>query len=111
MSQDVISKFTVTQSVIRDKFKKAYMNRLKHENNVNHAMKPFAKSQSLSFATITSTSAVNQHSKSIALETNDINTLCTRLQKLMNAQIEHNANHKQEIQLIISKLRGLGIIV
>lgn len=40
MNQDSVSKLTAAQNVIKNKFEKAYTNRLINEHDVNRAMKP-----------------------------------------------------------------------
>lgn len=43
MDQASVSKLTNTQSVIRNKFAKAYTNRLEHEHDVKQAMQPLVR--------------------------------------------------------------------
>lgn len=97
------AKIADTQKVIKNKFVKAYTNRVDHENDVNETMKPLTCSHR------TTTSKPNN--KNSLLKINDTNELCNRLQKLINSQISRNVNYSQEIEMIISKLHELGIIV
>lgn len=36
----IMSKLTATQNVMKNKFEKAYTNRIEHEHNLNHAIEP-----------------------------------------------------------------------
>lgn len=98
-----IAKVSDTQNVIRKKFVKAYSNRIDYENDVNQSIKPLTCSQS--------TTTTKKHKKNSLLKVNNINKLCIRLQKHINSQISTNVNYSQEIRMIISKLRELGIVV
>lgn len=101
---DSLAKISATQTVIKNKFVKAYTNRIEHENDVNETMKPLTCSRQRR-------STSKKTNKNSLLNINDINELCNRLQKLINSQISRNVNYSQEIKMIISKLRELGIIV
>lgn len=106
--EDDISKLTATQNVIRNKFEKAYVNRLEHEHDVNQAMKPLTSPTTSLLSLVT---PQNSSFKTSSLEINNINDLCKRLQKLINSPINTNDNRNQEITCIIGKLRELEIIV
>lgn len=110
--QNNISKLITTQSVIRNKFKKAYANRLGCEHDQIQVMKPLTITPPSTMAS-TSTAKAPQTCKNSLSETNDINVLCNRLEKLMNLRIKNknDVNCNQEIKCVIMKLRELGIIV
>lgn len=99
--QNSLAKISATQKVIKNKFVKAYTNRVDHGNDVNETMRPLTCSRR---------SSTNRTKKNSLLEIN-INELCNRLQKLINSQISRKVNYRQEIKMIISRLRELGIIV
>lgn len=101
--QSSLAKISDTQKVIKNKFIKAYSNRVDHENDVNETMKPLTCSQR------TTTKQTNKNS---LLKIDDINKLCIRLQKNFNSQKTcRNCNYRQEIEIIIDKLYEFGIIV
>lgn len=56
-------KLTATQNVIRNKFKKAHSIRLKHEHNVNSAMKFLTVSPLSSSSSLTSTKSIDLESE------------------------------------------------
>lgn len=109
MDQDSGSKLSATQNVIRDKFEKAYTNRLEHEHDVNQVFKPLATPPS-------TPSSMNHAIKTGSVGTKeemqyDPNELCERLRLLASSQIAGDVNHAQETNSIIVKLRELKIIV
>lgn len=104
--QSSLAKISDTQKVIKNKFIKAYSNRVDHENDVNETMKPL-----ICRRRTTTTTTTEQTNKNDLFKSNDINELCIRLQKLVNSQICRNCNYSQEIKIIINKLHELGIIM
>lgn len=107
MDQVNVSKFNTTQNVIRNKFEKAYTNRLEHEHDVNQAMKSLTATPS----TPTTNYAIETRSIEIKEETQyDPNELCLRLKLLLNSKFADNVHHTHEISSIITKLRKAEII-
>lgn len=97
-SNEIASKFTAAQNVIKKKFEEALMNRLEHERNVNHTIK--------------------QTSNSTAIDAPGINEcnpneLCIKLKSLIDAsnRSEDKKIHNTEINSIIAKLYDLNILV
>lgn len=107
-----MSKLSVTQNVIRNKFKKACANRLEHEHDVDQAMKPFLM-ESSNEVTSSSTAALTKNSKEVGNEKKQYNSneLCERLRLLLTSRIVGSVNHTQEINTIISELRELEILI
>lgn len=95
-----VSKLANTQSVIRNKFAKAYTLRCEHENDVNQSV------QSLVSKPTKRVDSVNGEKKTI-----DPNELCNQLRLLLTAQNAGNANHTEEINTIIAKLHELEILI
>lgn len=91
-----LAKLTAIQKVIKNKFIEAYISRVEHENEVNKSIKPHSR---------ISCTISKQTSK------NSINQLCNRLHSLMKSHINTNADNKNEMKMIISKLCELGVIV
>lgn len=107
MDQNNTSKLNTTQKVIRNKFEKAYKNRLKHEHDVNQAMKTLTSSPS----TLTTNYTIDTRSIGITEEMQyDPNDLCLRLKFLLNSKSADNVHHTREISSIITKLREAKII-
>lgn len=123
-------KLTDTRAVIRNKFKKACVNRLKCEREVNHAMKPLAttanklKSFECGFSLPKTTSKscrqqqlpaeIHSHhsKKSRKIETIDPNRLCNRLKVLLaSTNMCDDVQRAEEINAIINHLRKLEILV
>lgn len=99
-------KFKMVQNIIKNKFSKAYENRLEHENEVKHIMKPFAEGQTLS--TAENYSILTGKNNEIHYDPND---LCEKLKTLINSQFEGHEHQTHEISSIIAKLREMGTIL
>lgn len=113
MDPDNLSKLTATQNVIRNKFKKAYTNRLEREHDVNRAMKPLTSSSTTTSLTNESGFKKKDEFSNHSIESRaiDSNELCNSLRKLLTSQIVDNVNHTHEINSIIEQLRELKIII
>lgn len=114
-------KIAYTQKMIRNKFKKACLNRCKQERDAKHAMHALATTKtnvSKSFvhdfskpkATAANISS-NRSNKSIKIETNDPNILCTRLRVLLASTNASDVEQTIEKNAIIRKLHGLHLLV
>lgn len=130
-------KLSVTQNVIRNKFKTAYMHRLEDEHNVNQAMKPLTVDPTITTSSIKNEMETNENdfpiqnqSETITttnwnaakinskqpfklklVETNNIpNELCNRLREILTSTNVDSTNHSEEISQIIKKLRNLEIL-
>lgn len=104
-------KLIAAQNVIRNKFKKAYMNRIEHENDINHAIKPL-HIESLNFITSSTNNASDsQHDIIFKNKSDDSNSLCDRLRLLLASQMNGNDQHTEDINSIITKLRESKILV
>lgn len=101
-SNKIISKLTATQNVIKKKFKKALMNRLEHEENVNDTINQ--TSNACNATATVDASGQNEY---------DPNELCIKLKSLIDAtnRSKDKKIHIAEIKSIIAKLTDLHIIV
>lgn len=136
MNQDSVSKITATQNVIRNKFKKAYKNRLDHEHDVNQAMKPLTvtssstltdnlESKNSNFSKTVNgapqlrlpTKSFSNHAiKSELIKTNkekhrDPNALCDSLRMLLSSQHASGAHSTLTVNKILEELHDLEIII
>lgn len=134
MDQDSGLKLTATQNVIRNKFKRAYSNRLEHEHDVSQAIKPITTTDeleskedeiSLQYLPEASSKPGTQHTaKNISKQPlkfrligsseekqQNPNGLCERLRYLLSLQIRGNMNHTWEINSIINELHKQKIII
>lgn len=132
MSQKSTSKLTATQKIIRKKFKKAFTNRIKNENNTNHAihlttnvdLKPknreFSETYDVSLqphSHSTTKSSSNHAVESRTNKTNkkayhDPNLLCNSLKILLAASLKDcEEKQMQQIKSILSEMRKLEIII
>lgn len=111
---------TTTQNVIRNKFQKAYANRLEHEQDVEQSMKSHTVSPlptpASPITTTSVTTTIPATTTSSDAKTNnemqfDPNQLCDKLRVLMNSPVADSLHQKREISFIIKKLRELEIIV
>lgn len=102
-----------TQNVIRNKFQKACMNRIDHENKQNQAMEPLHIESSNNEKSSTTTTLIAKQVDCVneEKEPDDPNELCNRLRLLINSQIADNVNHMHEINSIVAKLAELEILV
>lgn len=99
LSNENEMKISSIQNVIKNKYSKAYANRLEYEHHVKEAMKPLTSSPT----TIT-------YGKKDEKEF-DLNELCVKLRSLIKTEIAGNEYQTHEISFIIAKLRELEIIV
>lgn len=139
MDQVIESKLTATQNVIRDKFEKAYTNRVEHEQDVNRVMNSLTTStitdesesrnndfslRDLSKTTTNDTPQLrlsnrrysNQSIKPRSIKTNrekhhNPNELCDNLRMLLASLLTGDTNSMQFINAILDELRDLNIIV
>lgn len=120
MNRDCALKLAATQNVIRNKFKKAYTNRLEKEDEVNNAIEPpkataavaaVTNFDSLNIATpIVSPSLAHLRQKNQS----DPNALCDRLKILLaicQASIDSDGEDVQQIKNLIDELREQEIII
>lgn len=127
MNEVSVSKLAATQSVIRNKFEKAYTNRIENENEVNSVMKPLTTNPTLTTTTATSAQiAGDLESKNnsfslhnLSKTTNnakqhDPNTLCEILRSLLvSSTTTTNADDVEcmhSINAILDELRKLDIM-
>lgn len=117
MDQESMSKLSVTQNVIRDKFKKAYANRLEHEHDADQTMKPFlmeSSNEATSLSTSSTSTLLKKDSKEVGRNEEsqyNSNELCKRLRLLLTSRIVGSVDHTPEINTIIAELRELKILV
>lgn len=113
--QKSMAQLAVTQNVIRNKFKKAFIKRIDREHDVNQVVKPFT-SNPASSSTSYDMDMQGQHQQSTAVEINfwrmiDPNELCNRLRTLLASTNTFDAKHTEEINAIIRTLRELEILL
>lgn len=99
-----MSKLTVTQNVIRNKFQKAYTNRLENEDDLNRAMKPLITTTGFEYKTNSTTSKQQQ-------QQHDPNTLCANLRILLASSHEFDDKARMQIKTILNELHDLEIII
>lgn len=124
-----------TQNIIKNKFKKACMNRLKKEEDEKMFMQPLAaiaassvrsndvksKEEDYSLSKAPSkqrkqeehstTAASKQRIKCGILEKSSPNDLCNRLKLLVASQLASKIDNMEEINMIIAQLNDLDIFV
>lgn len=122
MNQNGVLKLSATRNAIRNKFKKAYTNRIEREEDVNLAMKPLTAAPAAPTQPTTSVlepqkedSSPHHHRyrqlKSLPKKTHcDSNELCNKLRFLLTSQLSGNAKHTREIGAIVKKLREQKIV-
>lgn len=132
MNQDVSLKLSATRNIIRNKFEKAYANRIEREKDVNLAMKPLTAAHSSAPASSTgkldirkedlsvrhrvkSPSKQSKQHQSLSAKTRhtrftDSNNLCDRLRLLLTSQLSGNTHHTVGINAIVAKLREQKIL-
>lgn len=110
-------KLVDTQKTIRNKFKKACLNRCMQERDAKNAMHALAtaktsvlKSFVLDFSKPKATTA-NISNKSRKIETIDPNILCTRLRVLLASPNDSDVKQTIEKNAIIRKLYDLHLLV
>lgn len=113
-------KIADTQKIIRNKFKKACLDRCMQERDAKHAMhalattktnvlKSFVPDFSKPKATTANISSYRSN-KSRKIETNDPNILCTRLRVLLSSTNASDVEQTAEKNAIIRKLHDLIVI-
>lgn len=114
------SKLATTRNVIKNKFSKAYANRLDYENNLLIGSSNDATSLSIANPLTTNdatslsiTNAITTTGDKNVPETSVINPnyLCDRLRFIISRVFAGDLQHEGEISVIIARLRELGIIV
>lgn len=104
-SKSFNKKITDAKNTIRKKFKKAYMNRLESECEVNRAINPLTRTKRNKFS-LPGASAAQK------IETSDPNVLCTRLRVLLAASKTSNeVQRTDEMNAIINRLHELGLLI
>lgn len=93
MNQDSVSKLTATQNVIKNKFEKAYTNRLVNEHDVNHVMKPLTASPSSSTSSSSSTSTVDLESKNSDFSIHNLSKTTTNNSPQLHLATKSDSNH------------------
>lgn len=132
MNQDSGSKLTATQNVIRNKFEKAYTNRLVNKHDVNHAMKSLtarrlsssttdleSENNDSSLHNLSKTTTTNNSSQlhlvtkiNTEEKNHDPNTLCAILRILLTSSPKvGDMNCMRQINTILDELRELEIII
>lgn len=116
----IMSQFVNTQNIIRNKFEKAYMNRIKHEqpllmnSSIDGASLSTTK-QSRAMKITAKVSDSKNYKKDLetsVLYINNPNELCERLRILLSTMhADDNAKHVEEIHNIIMKLNELDLLV
>lgn len=91
MNEKNTLKLTETQNVIRNKFEKAYTNRLEKEKDVNHAMKAFTLCPSSTSTTTTTTSSPVKTSTELKSKNNDLS---------LNKPLKNQASTSSAMQLL-----------
>lgn len=136
-SNEIISKISATQNVLKNKFSKAIANRLEHEKNLNQTMQPHLATTSLkneseslhdnSLRNLSNNSknktqqfrlatksylnhAIQSRPMITAKHGDNANELCDRLRLLLTSMIAGDVEQAEEINVIIMKLRRQGII-
>lgn len=134
-SKMLASKLFTTQNIIKKKFKKARMNRVQQENDMNYTMKRLTPLPCTIASAISSDSQTKElditarnHSLKKIISKNrlasktklmrtgktkeyNINALCERLRLLLSSQIANNTINTHEINTILRKLHDLEIFV
>lgn len=132
------SKINATQKVIRNKFKKAYTNRIEHERDVNRAMNPItlntnnseSKIKDFSHSNLSktkistpqlsmpakcylkhTTKAMSMSNKTNSEKQHDVNALCDILRKQLSTRSAGEKDRMHFMDDILVRLRDLGIIV
>lgn len=124
MDQVSESKLTATRNIIRDKFEKAYTNRVEHEHDVNRVMNRLtestitydseSKNNDFSLRDLSKTTPTNdtpQLCLSNKEKHRDPNALCENLRMLLTSLLAGDTNSMQLINAILDELRDLNIIV
>lgn len=101
------SKVFNTQSIIRNKYKKARMDRLELENETARTKNPIIAN---SIAIASASKQIN-FSIPIQLKQSNVNELCMRLRLLLSSSFANSDNHTQEMNSILNELHVLDIIV
>lgn len=108
---DIKMKLLETQSIIKNKFNKAYANRLEQEDNLfqTTSTSPLHPVESSNDATSLS---ITKHSINITHNNpNNPNELCDKLRLLLSTMIDGDVKHREEMNAIVTRLRELNILV
>lgn len=117
----IASKVYNAQNVIKNKYKKARMDRIEREHDSLRSIEPI-KANSNTVASHLSNdlaskqinfSLPRQSKQSTSVQTNEnvVNKLCVRLQLLLATPFASSDNHTREMNSILNELRALDIIV
>lgn len=118
-SNAIITKLIATQNVMKNKFKKAYANRLEGESNLEQSMIPITaltSNEADSSKTVQNDSLRHSSTTKSYLSlknpidntADEANELCDRLRLLLS---DNHMNNEEEINIIIRKLHELDILV
>lgn len=110
------SKFNATQTVIRNKFKKAYKNRIEQEQDVSRAMNPLTSSKrndlnskikdfSLPHLSNHATEPMSIKRSEKRIQPCDVNALCDILRTLQSSPYATETNCMQLINVILEDLK------
>lgn len=135
VSNEIKIKLAATQDVIKNKFSKAYANRIDGENNLNHVMQPLLMGSTNDATSLSNTKQSQpmttkrkdadskicknnpdtsipfiKNEKTIHISNDNPNELCDRLRMLLTL-FTNDVKHAEEINSIINKLRELEILV
>lgn len=105
MNEKSTSELTARQTVIKNKFKTAFANRLEIERDVNQAMNPL---------TAISTECKNKNVTLPYQSNRDPNALCDKIRAILARETDQNItdiNSMDQIDTILDDLRELGIII
>lgn len=105
--RDYSDKMVAAQNIIKEKFSKAFANRIINENNLNHVKQPLLMRISDDVSSLPVASSLNVPETSI-IKPNDI---CNRLRIVVSKMIAGEVQHEGEMKNIIMRLRELEIIV
>lgn len=116
----ICSKAYKTRSVIKNKYAKARMDRLEHEQEVARTIKPIIDNSNTvaSASHLSYNSTAEQSIFSVPSQMNqsktvrkNVNELCARLRLLLSTTFASNDNHTPEIKMILNELHTHNIIV
>lgn len=113
MSNENNTKFIATQNIIKNKYCKAYANRLEHENELKHTIQPIHMVSTNDASTTHSRpmSTTKEIVVDINAENSNPNKLCEKMRLLLSPMNACDLAHVEEINSIIVKLREQEIIV
>lgn len=97
-------KLIATRNVIKNKFHKAYADRIEHENKLKQTIRPTTTS------TKTSADKNNKEIDNNIISFNNPNEMCERLRKLISTSCEDDVKQVEEMKAIIKKLHEQEIL-